>query len=209
MMAEHRNSYQAVVGICILAAACAILASALSGVDAHRTAQPLPDYGQLPDFSLRDHHERTISRAGLMGSVWIADFIFTRCAGQCPLMSARMAKLQDALEGTPAVRLVSFSVDPVHDTTEVLAAYAQRYGARAGQWQFVTGDYASIVALAEKGFRLGVDQDGSAQEPITHSVRLVLVDPQGHIRGYYDATEAQAMADLQEDTRRLLRTDGS
>ena len=147
-----------------------------------------------------------MSGEALLGSVWVANFIFTRCAGQCPLMSAQMATLASALRGEPSVRLVSFSVDPEWDTPAVLADYARRYGAVREQWRFLTGDRAAIVRLCTEGFRLSVAQDGGTDaEPITHSVRLVLVDRAGRIRGYYDTTEAEAMKQLRRDLRRLLR----
>ena len=171
----------------------------------HRTSTPLPDYGALPAFALINQDGAPVTRETLSGSVWIADFIFTRCAGQCPLMSAQMAQLHAALVGLPRVRLVSFSVDPAYDTPERLAAYAARYGATPSRWQWLTGDLDAVRTLAQQGFRLGVSEDGSAEEPITHSVRFALVDRQGHLRGYYDATDAHAMARLRADVTQLVQ----
>ena len=173
-------------------------------------APPLPDYGRLPDFSLTDHLGQPFTREGLTGTVWIADFIFTRCAGQCPLMSAQMAKLQGAFAGLPKVQLVSFSVDASYDTPPILAAYAVQYDARADRWHFVSGNPEAVAVLARQGFHLGVGEGAaSAQEPITHSVRLVLVDQQGHVRGYYPATEPAAITRLTRDARRLLKEPAS
>ena len=180
-----------------------MLGLAFHGVSASRPAALLPDRGGLPDFALIDHHGQPVTRAQLAGSVWVADFIFTRCAGQCPLMSAQMAKLQEAFRGLPNVQLISFSVDPSHDRPGVLARYAHAYHAQEPRWRFVTGAESAIVRLAQEGFRLGVGKDGSAAEPITHSVRFVLVDQAGHLRGDYDATDPQAMRRLEDDVRRL------
>ena len=77
------------------------------------------------------------------------------------------------------------------------------------QWRFVTGAPAAITALARDGFHLGVAEGESREEPITHSVRLVLIDARGAIRGYYDATDAQAIRRLQSDARRLARSKGN
>jgi protein SCO1/2 len=161
--------------------------------------------GAVPAFSLLDHHQHPISGNDLVGSVWIADFIFTRCAGQCPIMGTQMAKLRDAFQETPGIRLVSFTVDPAYDTPDILSTYARRYHAQDGRWQFVTGDPQAVMELAREGFRLGASDGGTATEPITHSVRLVLVDQQGAIRGYYDATDAEAVARLEYDARQLVR----
>ena len=119
-------------------------------------------------------------------------------------MSAHMAELQRAFEPLSGVQLVSFTVDPAHDTPEVLAAYARHYGASAARWQFVTGAQEALWRLAREGFKLGVGEGGSAEEPITHSVRLVLVDRRGHLRGTYDATDGAAIRRLYQDVRRLL-----
>ena len=202
--AQHTRVGWMVVGI----VGVGMLGLAFHGVRASRPAARLPDRGGLPDFALIDHHGQPVTRAQLTGSVWVADFIFTRCAGQCPLMSAQMAKLQEAFRGLPNVQLISFSVDPSHDSPGVLARYAHAYHAQAPRWRFVTGTESAIVRLAQEGFRLGVGKDGSAAEPITHSVRCVLVDHTGHIRGDYDATDPEAMHQLQADVRRLLQSPG-
>ena len=188
------------------AALCGVLALRPRASATRTIEAALPDFGVLPEFSLIDQQGQTVSRQGLAGSVWVADFIFTRCSGQCPMMSAQMAALQQAFGQPSGIRLISFTVDPAYDTREVLAAYAAHYGARPGRWQFVTGTPEAITALAEKGFRLSVAESGSAQEPITHSVRLVLIDQQGHIRGYYDATEAAVVDRLRTDAQRLARS---
>ena len=103
------------------------------------------------------------------------------------------------------MQLVSFTVDPDHDTPSVLASYASHYGAQPGRWRFVTGRREAISALAQDGFRLGVGEaEGTPAEPITHSVRLVLIDQQGRLRGYYDATDPEAVNRLTRDVKRLL-----
>ncbi|MBI3996099.1 MAG: SCO family protein [Candidatus Omnitrophica bacterium] len=170
-----------------------------------RSAPALHDYGVVPAFALVDSRRQPVTRERLSGSVWVADFIFTRCAGQCPIMHTQMATVSDAFRHAPDVRFISFTVDPAHDTPEVLAVYASRYRAQARRWQFVTGDPSAVLALAQQGFHLGVVPEGSEQEPITHSARLVLVDRASHIRGYYDATDPEAVRRLQADIRRLLQ----
>lgn len=204
MSIVSRQPFHPMAGLLILGSV------GLLGVMFRETHPPQPatslrDLGPLPDFALTDQQGRRIRRADLLGSVWIADFIFTRCAGQCPLMSTQMATLQHAFEAMPGVQFVSFTVDPSHDTPTALRTYADHYGARARQWHFLTGDEAAIVSLARDGFHLGVAEGGSPQEPITHSIRLVLVDQRGHVRDYYDATDAEAMARLIRDARQLLR----
>ncbi|MBI2174303.1 MAG: SCO family protein [Candidatus Omnitrophica bacterium] len=163
----------------------------------------LPHLGIVPDFSLVDQEGRLVNRAALLGSVWVADFIFTRCAGQCPLISQRMKTLQVVLHDAPQVRFVSFSVDPQYDSPAVLAKYAADYTDDQKRWLFLTGDPQAIRKLVQEGFRLAMGQEGTDAEPITHSGRLVLVDAQGSIRGTYEAAETQAMDRLLNDVRQL------
>lgn len=164
---------------------------------------PIPDYSAAPDFSLTERSQRTVTRKDLDGQVWVADFIFTHCAGICPTMSSNMQKLQSLLP--KEVRLVSFSVDPYNDTPEVLTEYANRYNADAERWLFLTGNAEAMQKLSVGGFKLALDPTGGTEaEPITHSSRFVLVDRQGHIRGYYGTEEVDALDRLVTDVKRLL-----
>ena len=161
-------------------------------------------YGSVPNFELINQNGQPFGSAQLLGKIWIADFIFTTCPGPCPMMSSRMSELQKPLEKTD-VHLVSFTVDPAKDTPEVLRGYAEKLQAVPGRWDFLTGPQPTIYKLSRDGFRLAVS-DGSQETGIpVHSTRMILVDRRGDIRGYYDATEADAMTKLLADTNHLLR----
>jgi cytochrome oxidase Cu insertion factor (SCO1/SenC/PrrC family) len=187
----------------------ATLESSVLTTPATEAPGELAHYGQVPDFELVSQTGSTVRRADLLGGVWIGDFIFTNCASSCPMMSAQMQKLRDALGDVQGVRLVSFSVDPERDTPEKLAEYARGYNARPEQWLFLTGDKAAVRRLATEGFHLPAD-DASPEdvaqgaESVLHSTRIALVDSQGRIRGYYDGMDAEAMAKLGADVRRLV-----
>ena len=162
-----------------------------------------PEYGSVPDFTLTERNNRKVSRQDLAGKVWVADFIFTHCAGVCPVMSSNMRKLQDRLPAE--IHLVSFSVDPGNDTPEVLTEYANRYGADRDRWLFLTGDPEVLQKLSINGFKLALDTtNGTEAEPITHSSRYALVDKEGRIRGYYGTEEPDALDRLVEDAKKLL-----
>lgn len=167
----------------------------------------LPVLGEVPEFQLTERNGASFSRAALTGSVWVADFIFTRCPGICPLLSTRMATLQQQLQGETdhPIRLVSFSVDPEWDTPERLREYAERYHAHPTQWVFLTGPTQTMTQLITQGFRLSVAAaPAGSQEPILHSDRLVLVDPFFRIRGYYHGSDVEDFDKLQQDIRVLL-----
>ncbi|MBI3029056.1 MAG: SCO family protein [Candidatus Rokubacteria bacterium] len=183
-------------------------------------------HSDVPDFAFVERSGRRISRADLMGMVWIANFIYTRCTETCPLQSARLAQLQAEFAGEPDLRLVSVTVDPDHDTPAVLSGYAERYRADPVRWLFLTGDKRAIYQLAREGFRLGVvDPDDHAQEErrlgwltptpalathgskglIMHSPRLVLVDRQARIRAYHRPDDKPSLDRLRENLKILLR----
>ena len=161
-------------------------------------------YGTVPSFQLVNQNGQPFGSPQLTGKIWIADFIYTTCPGPCPMISSRMSELQKPLEKTD-VHLVSFSVDPEKDTPQVLRGYADKLQADPARWDFLTGPKSAIYKLSHDGFKLAVS-DGSGEQGIpVHSTRMVLVDRHGHIRGYYDATEADAITKLVADTSHLLR----
>jgi len=162
----------------------------------------LPNNGIVPHFQLTDQNGQSFGTEQLRGKIWIADFIFTTCPGPCPIISSRMSETQKPLRETD-VELVSFSVDPEHDTPAVLRDYAARLNAQPGRWHFLTGDKGVIYRLSIDGFKLAAAENG-ATGPI-HSTRMVLVDRDGVIRGYYDGTDADAVTRLLADTNHLLR----
>jgi protein SCO1/2 len=161
-------------------------------------------YGTVPSFQLVDQNGQSFGSARLAGKIWIADFIYTTCPGPCPMISSRMSELQKPLEKTD-VHLVSFSVDPDKDTPQVLRSYAEKWQAEPGRWDFLTGLKSAIYKLSHDGFKLAVSDGSDAQGIPVHSTRMVLVDRHGQIRGYYDATEADAVTKLVADTNHLLR----
>lgn len=167
----------------------------------------LPVLGTVPHFTLVERSGRTATLADLRGRPWVAGFIFTRCGGICPAMTARMKDLRAA---EPAVDLVSFSVDPEHDTPEVLQTYARQHGL-GERWWLLTGTVDALHSLARDGFRLAAaavppgEQQAGGDGPFLHSSRLVLVDREARIRGYYDSADREALAALRRDLARLLQ----
>lgn len=183
-------------------------------------------YGEVPDFALTERSGRTVSRADLLGRVWVANFVYTQCRETCPLQSAQIARLQAEFESEEDLRLVSITVDPERDTPAVLARYAERYGADPARWWFLTGDKRAIYRLAQEGFRLGVvDPDDQTQAKgllpwlapapawathgskglIMHSSRLVLLDRQARIRAYHLPDDEQSLERLRRNLGTLLR----
>lgn len=168
-----------------------------------------PVWARVPDFQLTDQSGKRIRRSDLEGKVWIAAFLFTRCRAECPVMIENLGRLQEWMGNDERLRIVSFTVDPEHDTPEVLSDFAARIGADTTRWSFVTGDRDSIFALARNGFLLGVEAPGDAvggdgDETVLHSNRLVLIDSDLKIRGTYVGLDADEIARLKIDADRLL-----
>lgn len=166
--------------------------------------KPLPVLGAVPDFQLLDSRNQNFSKENLKDKVWVADFIFTTCAGPCPILSSQMAKLQGSFSKEPRVRFVSFTVNPEVDTPEVLSKYAGLLGAETSRWHFLTGPKERIHKLAVEGFKLG-----SVENPVFHSTYLILVDGESRIRGYYEATDQEQVRKLRKDLSRLIKKGGS
>lgn len=155
------------------------------------------DFGPVGEFSFQERNGASVTRESLLGSPSIVGFMFTRCAGPCPKLTANMRRLQEELEGTP-VRLVSISVDPEYDTPEVLRAYADSYTADPERWWFLTGDEQETYELIRGSFALSVDKlpdaDVVAGLRVTHATRLVTVDAAGLVRGYYDGESDEGVS---------------
>ncbi len=157
----------------------------------------------VPDFNLIDQDKKIITQQQLRGSIYVADFFFTRCGSICPKMSTQLTRVQEEFLNDPEVKIVSFTVDPKHDTAEVLKAYAQDYGAVAGKWRFATGPKDSIYALAQKGYFITAMEDTAHPVDFIHSDKLILIDKNGWVRGYYNGTDLKEVEKLITEIRVL------
>jgi protein SCO1/2 len=133
-----------------------------------------------PDFALTDQNGERVALTALRGRWLLIDFIYTRCNGPCPILTSLHVELQRALapELAERVRFVSISLDPEHDTPEVLARYARERGADLAHWSFLTGPPAEVAEVVK---RFGVGTLRAADGTIDHVVATFLVDPQGRI----------------------------
>jgi protein SCO1 len=154
--------------------------------------KPPPVLSQLPEFALIDTSGKPFGSADLRGQVWIASFFFTHCPSVCPLLMSRMAELQQHYDEAhiDGIRLVSITVDPVRDTPDVLRAAEPRYGVEPARWTLLTGAPDQVRDLCTAGFHVpGFDTEAMRAGDIPHSTKVVLVDTQNRIRGYYDTDD--------------------
>ncbi len=183
-------------------------AASLYALTGRKPGPPPELFGNVPDFNFTANTGSPISLADLKGKVWVADFFFTSCPGICPSMTANMRAVQSAFANNEDLKIISFSVDPKKDTTKVLAAYAEKFGARAPQWLFVTGDETAIHTLGNVGFRLATAENKGSPGGFLHSDRFILVDRQGRIRAYFHGTEPADIERLIQTAKEVLKERG-
>jgi protein SCO1/2 len=169
------------------------LAYALSLMELNHTHRPaaLPVIGPVAGFTLTNQDGQVVTLADLTNRVWIADIIFTRCAGSCPIMSKQMESLQGALSPASRVRLVTLTTDPDFDTPPVLKKYGERFGANSNRWTFLTGTKSEIAGLAGISLKLSAvpvkpeDRQNPA-DLFIHSTIFVIVDQHARLRGIFE-----------------------
>lgn len=160
----------------------------------------LPILGHVSDFTLHDTSNKEFNLSELNGKVWIACFFFTTCSDICPIMIKNMTTLNQSFSSVKDVQMVSVTVNPEQDSTDVLAGYAKKNNLNEEKWHFLTGSRDKIADLMIKSFKIG-----SMEEPIFHSPHFVLVDRNNQIRGYYEGTVADNMKKISQDVKFLLR----
>ncbi|PTX60292.1 protein SCO1/2 [Melghirimyces profundicolus] len=160
------------------------------------TLDPGPDAigvnsSPIPVFTYTDQNGKPFGTKELKGTVWMANLIYTRCPDTAPPMTANMARLRDRLKETGLnVKLVSFSVDPLHDTPDVLKRYAHNLRTDSGNWHFLTDDSEpEFHRFLKTAFGTPVqpqDIPGEGPPVIGHSTRFYLVNGHGKVMSSYD-----------------------
>ena len=174
------------------------------------TPSAAPILGAVPHFVFTNQAGDRFGSDNLRGQPYLAAFMFTRCPSICPKLLAKMKEVDEKAqkEGVD-LRLISISVDPEHDTPEVLSAYAKKHGISSERWNFVTGDFQAIAKTAEQGFKVALAGKVDEKRPhlgITHASHLILVDGQGRIRGYIRSSDEDA---AEQVLRTLSLLDGT
>lgn len=165
-------------------------------------------YYQVPEWSFTDQDGNVVSSESTKDRILVVDFFFTSCKSICPIMTTRMAGLQVNLplhdEAYKDVLFLSYTVDPEHDTKEVLKEFGREHKADTARWKFLTGDASTIYRLGNTGYLVSALEDTLDAERFVHSPNFVLVDKQRHIRGFYDGTTSTGVKDLVNDIKLLI-----
>lgn len=156
-------------------------------------------YHRISDFKLLNQFGDTVTQNTTEGKIYVANFFFATCQSICPEMSSQLKLVQAAYAKDDSVLILSHSVNPMHDTVEVLLAYAGVYGAAKNKWHLLTGDKKQIYELAKSSYMVNALEDDGSPEGFLHSELFLLIDTQGRIRGMYDGTYAPDVQKLIKD----------
>jgi protein SCO1/2 len=153
-----------------------------------RVVTPEPNRGVqvgdvVPDFALKDQMGSTVRLSDMRGEPVAVTFLYTRCpiATACPMTTAKFSKLDAMLAQKKFGHLLVVTVDPEHDTPEVLADYAKKAGADPKRWKFLTGSPEAVARVASSFGVMYYPEHGQT----IHSQAVGVLDPQGRLATIY------------------------
>jgi protein SCO1 len=160
-------------------------------------------YHSIADFKLINQNGDTVTQEQYAQKIYIADFFFTTCPTICPVMTANMVDIQKIIQDDDEVMLLSHSVTPEIDSVPQLKKYALEKGVIDAKWNLVTGDKKQIYELARKSYLAVLDDGDGGPYDMIHTENFILVDKERRIRGFYDGTSSDEVAQLLEDLKVL------
>lgn len=162
-------------------------------------------YHKISNFSFTNQEGQEINNSSTLGKVYVADFFFTTCPTICPIMKTQMLRVYEKFQNEPEFMILSHTLDPAHDTQELLKDFAEKIGVENDQtWHFLTGDQEKIFEIGQTSYLTTAMEDKLEPGGILHSGAFVLVDQQGRIRGVYDGTKEDQVDRLMNDIPKLL-----
>lgn len=160
-------------------------------------------YHTIQSFKFVNQYNDTITEKTTQGKIYVADFFFTTCQSICPKMTNELVNVQNAFKDDNDILILSHTVNPMHDTVEVMNGYAQTYGAIKNKWHFLTGNKKEIYDIAFKSYLVNALEDDGSPEGFLHSELFLLIDKEKRIRGLYDGTDSVAVVKLISDIKLL------
>jgi len=177
-----------------------VIKKVVDGKEVEQTIYPV-----IPNFSFINEDGEVVTEKDFKNKVYVADFFFVTCPTICPVMKKNMLTVYNEYKDNPEVKILSHTIDPEHDTPEVLKKYAMDLGVSGKMWQFVTGDKEKIYDIGQKHYMVSALEDSSQAGGYIHSGAFVLIDKDRHIRGMYDGTTEEGTAKLIQDLAVLLK----
>jgi protein SCO1/2 len=158
-------------------------------------------YQTIPAFSTVNQYGDSISNKNLDGNIYVADFFFTTCPSICPIMHRNMLSVYEQFKADKDFKIISYSIDPKHDTVAVLKKYADKLGINGNSWWLLNGKKEEIYTLS-KSYLVTTPQE-DAKEKFIHDGFFILIDKQKRIRGFYDGTVTEQVNNLIADIKKL------
>lgn len=220
----------------VAAAILATLGTGRTGTPADPASRPAPDEDAVPSgdhfASMNIPEFRGVDQSGTPRdrSIFtkperytVLNFVFTRCVTVCPITTGQMVRVQGAIKDLPRppgadpgdrFQIVSFSVDPAHDTPEALKAHAETF-ADFSVWTFLTADAPTLQSVVEKGLGFALEEDrsasidlgnGESMSNIVHTSKVLLVSPEGKVVAMYRGLDE---TDIDRLIKRIERTNQS
>jgi protein SCO1/2 len=159
-------------------------------------------YQSIPAFKFVNQYGDSVGSKNLQHDIYVADFFFTSCPSICPVMQRNMLAVYNAYKDTADVKIISFTIDPKHDTVPVLKKYADNLGISGNSWWLILGSKDAVYQLANN-YLVGVSEDKTAPGGFMHEGYFVLIDKNQHVRGSYDGTDPKKVDQLIADIKTL------
>lgn len=158
-------------------------------------------------FALTERSGRTISQSDVAGRFVVVNFVFTSCSLSCLQVNQHMAEIQKRVANQPDVQLLSITLDPRTDTPATLTKFADRFGAEAGRWWFLTGEKSAVYELIETSFLARNTEDPANLTPggFIGMERIYVVDPQGQPLAYFNGLQSNTPEDVVDFIARQRR----
>ncbi|NLR64689.1 redoxin domain-containing protein [Chitinophaga varians] len=161
-------------------------------------------FHQIRDFKMTNQLGQQVSLKDMEGKVILVDFFFTSCPSICPTLTKNLRKIQSAYGKTDTLlQILSFSVDPVRDSVQKLRKYGYDYQVNPDNWWLLTGDKKEIYDLARHDFFVSVTEGDGGPDDFIHTEKLILIDKNRHIRGYYNGLDSNAVKQCATDIATL------
>jgi protein SCO1 len=176
-----------------------------------KSENKIDTYWEIGDFELIDQNGDPFSSEQLAGKIWVANFVFTSCAAECPLLSQQMSLVRRNIGDRPDIAFVSFSVDPQTDTPARLASYAEPFGLDP-RWSLLTGDVDKVTKLVTSKFLVPLNRDedpnNAGDTVISHSDKMLIIDGKGVVRYFCNGLNQRTVQSLTDVIQVLLQESG-
>lgn len=165
---------------------------------------------KMPDFNGVNQMGDPVSlNESLPDRVLLIGFFFTHCPGPCPRLMQNMHLIQNAFRPDPKngrdtiAQLIMISVDPERDTVPALFHYAQQYRINNDRWWLLRSDKQTTYDFARNGLKVVAPGEQYNEQDFVHTQKLVLVDRERYIRGYYEGLDSLELRRAADDIGRL------